>query len=1025
MNKNFKRALSSVLASAMAFSSVTVATVSSTLPFTAVQAFADSNFNVASSTATFSDYTGSAAPYSEADVVVTPTGAANVLTALAAGCPSFINYASSTAVGKGYMNDPATEGPLAGTVFTKGVVPYKSVKAKDLYTISGIKQGEKIGIYFAFVDSKGATGKTGTLTLTAGTATATAEATADNKSTYQGAPGYVEVTADADCTATVNAGTSSTGVRAAILGFTVTSAGGSVETTTVAPTTEATTVAPTTEATTAEATTEGTTAAVDDKWNIRADNTPSKGELGGKVLFYNADDLVLDNDLASVYAGQNLTAGGKTRTDEPAFSNSFRTNNVNTSIDGASYRICFKIITKASTRISAIGAGGSKNAMFLVNDDGTYTRLTPNTGNNVVFYADVEEAGKTVVIANGGTNDSMFGVSIQEGPTPVTVSTKFTLGNSAAAIPAGSTVTINDESAVVAEDGSVTFNGKTGTDYTVSYVNTAGECFEGTLSVGLDGTFESTVNLPLVSSDTSVTVKTADGTAVAGKEVTLLYYDRGVRPVLTSAITDDAGVATFPGLDFESYTVAVGGYTSATTEFTPVEGAASLTINDATPKAYPALPAGASNDNIYVGYAPNATVTTTYDSVQDAVDAATEGQNIYLASHEYFEPVYIDKSVNIIGDDAAATLDMATITFNDSQNGNDSTKGDGTTDKVRFHGDTVEITATNATVTFKNIRIENTAEADLGVSQNATALGSYGTGHSNIITLDDCVIDATRDTIYTGSRETTNTWTFNNCTIAGFQDVVCGCGTVDINDCTWSINMDNDARFFVPNASSTEPTVMTANNLTVVDATGAFTKKAFLGRIWGDSNGTILNTQAVINGFTDESGIVPFADTAYFHGYDTSGANGDRDGKTLADCNWLVRQNVADNFYTTNAAVDKTAINTLQPVTVDADGDYVFTGVVNSALARATETSYIGFAIYAADGTFIGNTKNDTVYHVTGEADDVLYSVNYMQNMPAEGCTVKGFVQYNGVNLTNDLSDATVSSVTSEPTTESTTVTAE
>lgn len=56
MNKTFKRAVSSVLASAMAFSSVTVATVSTTLPFTAVQAFAaDSNFNLSSSTLTFAD----------------------------------------------------------------------------------------------------------------------------------------------------------------------------------------------------------------------------------------------------------------------------------------------------------------------------------------------------------------------------------------------------------------------------------------------------------------------------------------------------------------------------------------------------------------------------------------------------------------------------------------------------------------------------------------------------------------------------------------------------------------------------------------------------------------------------------------------------------------------------------------------------------------------------------------------------------------------------------------------------------
>ena len=47
MNKTFKRAVSSVLASAMAFSSVTVATVSTTLPFTAAQAFAAETTTVA------------------------------------------------------------------------------------------------------------------------------------------------------------------------------------------------------------------------------------------------------------------------------------------------------------------------------------------------------------------------------------------------------------------------------------------------------------------------------------------------------------------------------------------------------------------------------------------------------------------------------------------------------------------------------------------------------------------------------------------------------------------------------------------------------------------------------------------------------------------------------------------------------------------------------------------------------------------------------------------------------------------
>lgn len=113
MNKTFKRAVSSVLASAMAFSSVTVATVSTTLPFTAVQAFAaDSNFNLSSSTLTFADYTGSDLTPASADTVVTPTGAANTLTALAAGAPVFVNYTSSTATSKGYLTEAAADGQL-------------------------------------------------------------------------------------------------------------------------------------------------------------------------------------------------------------------------------------------------------------------------------------------------------------------------------------------------------------------------------------------------------------------------------------------------------------------------------------------------------------------------------------------------------------------------------------------------------------------------------------------------------------------------------------------------------------------------------------------------------------------------------------------------------------------------------------------------------------------------------------------------------------------------------------------------
>ena len=92
---------------------------------------------------------------------------------------------------------------------------------------------------------------------------------------------------------------------------------------------------------------------------------------------------------------------------------------------------------------------------------------------------------------------------------------------------------------------------------------------------------------------------------------TLTYYI-GAKPVFYTVTTDENGVATFPNLGFNTYNVAIAGYTSTTETFAPVEGNIALTINDATAKNYSTLPANASNDNLYVGYTPNATVTTTY-----------------------------------------------------------------------------------------------------------------------------------------------------------------------------------------------------------------------------------------------------------------------------------------------------------------------------------------------------------------------------------------------------------------------------
>lgn len=989
MNKTFKRAVSSVLASAMAFSSVTVATVSTTLPFTAVQAFAaDSNFNLSSSTLTFADYTGSDLTPASADTVVTPTGAANTLTALAAGAPVFVNYTSSTATSKGYLTEAAADGPLAGTIFTKAVTSNKSVKAKDVYKISGVKKGDTVGIYYVFTDSKGATGKAGTVTLTAGTATATA--TLENK-TYKTAPAYLTVTADADCDVVINAGTSSTAARLGIVAFTVSSAGGDDTTTTTEASTETTTEA-STETTTVTTTTEGSTetTTVAANWQIKADTAADS---------YAKDELIFENEYVAVYAAQDITVQGKPLTvNGRTYEKGFRAPSNTCTVDGSTFRSAFKIVTKKSTRITADTSGGSKNAIVDYDEStGTYTNLTGFVGQAETMYADVD-AGKTVFVGAGGTSNSMLAVDIQAGPTPVTVTTKLTLGNSATAIPANATVTIGDQTVTADENGSIEFTGKTSTSYKVSY-EANGVRYEATLSIGDDGTVTSTLNLPQVSGDATVTVKTANGTAVANKKVTLTYYV-GVKPVYYTAKTDENGVATFPGLGFNTYNVAIAGYISTTETFAPVEGNIALTINDATAKNYSTLPANASNDNLYVGYTPNATVTTTYDSVQDAVDNATAGQTIYVAAGTYKELVTITKDIKIVG----ASADNTIITYNDSQSGNDSTAPNGATAKTKFHGDTVAIND-SVNVEFENIQIKNTAEADLGVAQNATALSVYGDNLAATVKLTNCTIWATRDTIYTGKVSANNTWTFDNCTIAGFQDVVCGTGDVTLNNCTWELNLSSDARLLVPASSETGSTKMVANNLTINDTTDTgFTANAYLGRGWVSANGISLkSTQAIVDGYVDNTGKVPT--TNDYHGYDlgTVGSKAD----TLAETNWLVRAKQNENFYTTNKDLNTVAINTLQtPVTKDEDGDYLFKGVVNNSLLGNAD--YIGFAVFNADGTFVGNTKNDTVYRVTGEEGSNLYTVNYFKNMPAEGCIVKGFVQYDGVNIMNEVSNQTV-----------------
>lgn len=962
MNKTFKRAVSSVLASAMTFSSVTVATVSTTLPFTAAQAFAADativdSFNV-------SDLT--------AGVLTSNTKVGNFTLLATTDKPLTIESNKKSADGYSFTQRMKTGGK--GEAGKCRAISFTTTGAGNVvfYALSGKSSQDRT---IALVDESGAT------------VASVAVSGSD----------FVKSTLAIPKAGTYNLVPTDNSVNFYFVGTDVALAGGDDTTTTTEATTATdasteTTTEASTETTTVTTTTEGSTetTTVAANWQIKADTAPAEGYADGALVF--------ENEYAAVYAAQKLSITGKPLTvNGRTYEKGFKTNGVNTVIDGTSFRLAFKVVVKKSTRVSADTSGGSKNSIFSYDETaGTYTNLTGLVPQSQTMYADLE-AGTVAYIGNGGTNNSMLAVDIKKGPTPVTVTTKLTLGNSATTIPANAIVTIGGQTVTADENGNIEFNGKTSTSYKVSY-EANGVRYESTLSIGDDGTVTSTLNLPQVSGDATVTVKTANGTAVASKKVTLTYYV-GAKPVFYTVTTDENGVATFPNLGFNKYNVAIAGYTSTTETFAPVEGNIALTINDATAKNYSTLPANASNDNLYVGYTPNATVTTTYDSVQDAVDNATAGQTIYVAAGTYKEMVTITKDIKIVGNSAADTI----ITYNDSQSGNDSTAPNGATDKTKFHGDTVAING-SVNVEFENIQIKNTAEADLGVAQNATALSAYGDNLAATVKLTNCTIWATRDTIFTGKVNANNTWTFDNCTIAGFQDVVCGTGDVTLNDCIWELSLSSDARFLVPNSSLTVTTKMVANNLTINDTTDTgFTAKTYLGRGWGTSGCSLASTQVIVNGYTDNSGTL--VTDGVYHGYDTSLAN--NDGTTLADANWLVRAKQNENYYTTNRDLDTVAINTLQtPVTKDEDGDYLFKGVVNNSLLAKAD--YIGFAVFNADGTFVGNTKNDTVYRVTGEEGDNLYTVNYFKNMPAEGCIVKGFVQYDGVNIMNEVSNQTV-----------------
>lgn len=1027
MNKTFKRALSSVLAAAMTVSSMTVATVTSALPFTAVSAFAADETvaswkysdgmsafpdafgavdNIKGLTTTYTLKSSAKATYTDGFLGTSPFSVANQtgVDLFTISSTNILN-GSGTAIGAKYCLFIPT---VTGTM--------------NLYVVNSGATDAKTNSIRIFKSGSG-------LTVDNGTYSIPDQAANDGQFDVPGHSGVTEISPVAipvtkDTPICVYFNNSKT----VCFGATLVASADTTTTTTTTTTTETTTEATTT-------TTEATTAAAFDTSNpdnLIAMKAPSEG--------YAADQLVYEDEYAQVYAAQKLVLENKTGS---VFglncTANFRTSKVNTATDTGSYRLAFKVVAKKDTRIYTAGSSNTKNAIFLY-DGKTYTNVTGNKAAAEEFHADIT-AGQTAYIGNGGTDSSMLAVIIKKGPVACDVSTKVTLGDAATALTSGS-VTV-DGTAYTVTDGTLAFTGKTATSYTVTYT-ADGVTYTGTLTVAEDGTMPATINLPVSAADGAITVQTADGTKVANKKV-VLTYKVGTKPVVTYATTNADGVVTFPGLAITNagsqitYTVEVGGYTTTDT-FAPTEGALSKTIT-VTAKTLPALPSGASNDNLYVGYASSDSITA-YDFIQDAVDAAAAGKTIYVAPGTYNEDVEIWKAVTIKGEDNAAATTV--ISYCDGANGNNTARSDAAaasrTDSVaskasvRFHGETVYITVDSGEVNIENITIQNTNLKD-DPKVNAGVISAYIDNQNVTVNLTNCVLDANCDTVYTGKKNATNTWNFTNCDINGFQDVVCGSGTAALDNCTWNVNYNSTARLLVPQTSTTVTSKMTANNLTV-NYTGSETFDSsknyiYLGRAWGsgttkvdgvDVEAPLDSVKAVVNVLTDNTGLI---DVENYGGYDTGVV-----GTALKNAPKTVDKLDYTDSWTTDVDGDGTTVYyTSDNITLtdndgasilefvagtgaldkDNDKGYLFqAAVADSTLANAieagtTDATAIGYAVYDGD-TYKGMAVSDTVYKVA--EDGKLYAVDYIKvNGTPTDAKIYSLVEY-GTRLFINTSDA-------------------
>ncbi len=501
---------------------------------------------------------------------------------------------------------------------------------------------------------------------------------------------------------------------------------------------------------------------------------------------------------------------------------------------------------------------------------------------------------------------------------------------------------------------------------------------------------------------------TVDGTTVndwAGLKETL-----GNAPIVTvngAAFTvseNDSGVGyvSVPANAALKVNYTHGNY-SMTAIDTTITGDTTITLvfTTQTSSDKPQYEGEVDTDGYYVGYAEVSGAKGIYDTIQAAVDAvelAGGNATIYIADGRYEEEVVVEgNGIKFQGQS------MDVILTANNYEGKDGID-------INFHNPTLCIKGTGFEAT--NMTIQNTAEDEGLTRKNAPAV-SVGpdSGATAGAAFTNCDILATRDTFYTGSNSADTTVTLTSCNIRGFQDVVCGSGEVTVENCTFSVNSNIEARLFAPRASEgSNKTVFTVNNLTITTSTTRDTNAINLARPWISSDTKSEDNVIIITGYTTANTVAKTRlnrsianDNMY--GFEKDGVGSGTTTDTTKDYWFLVKENESDTYYNTS----------YEDLPVYASATYVAThevadegqnnpahrivGTITNALAADSNVNEVGFNFYVGD-TLTTRVSDSTVYKVIGD-DTAIYTVNFIEDIPTDvtNVTAKAYVLYNGCEV--------------------------